>query len=557
MRQGEIVAGKYHLQAQLGVGGMGEVWSAQHVATGRDFAIKFMHAHAATSTSSRQRFAREARASAKINHPNIIDVFDVGELEDGALFLVMELLDGCSLGDALYADPPLSVRDLVAVTLDAARALAAAHAVGIVHRDIKPANIFLHRDRATGLAYAKILDFGISKFSANEDSFATKAGAVLGSPRYMSPEQSRSSAAADHQSDLWAMGVILFEALMGTWPHDGDSFSSLVVAIATQPPKSIDTMAPHLPEELRSIVRDCLRPISERMRTANELAARLEVALQCTELGSVPLAVPLHPPGESIRSSTNLRVRIPSLTDSASSGPRSRTAGASSQGAAPTPASYVGPAPSPASVAAQTGAAPAAFAQSPNVAFGNTMPVQPSPFPQTPGYSTARGLAPGYRPSGDQLTASLASMNVETLAMAPPTAPAFSPTPLTSVEHGGEDVGTRRNRLGIAAAVLGVLTVLIGAALIATVRDRTTDTTSPAARPTLAAPIESAALPATAPPAAAPASDSARPTSSSAGAPPQPTASASARAEPRRPATPRPAKPKPSGSKIDQLGSGL
>jgi serine/threonine-protein kinase len=316
MKPGEIIAAKYRLKHRLGVGGMGEVWAAQHTATGRDFAIKFMHAHVAASKQARQRFSREARASARINHPNIIDVFDVGELEDGCLYLVMELLDGISLADAFFVQPPISVRDFVSIMLDTSRALSAAHAAGIVHRDIKPGNIFLHRDRSSGLAYAKLLDFGISKFGASEDDLSTKTGSVLGSPRYMSPEQARSAAAADHRADVWAMGVILFEGTVGTWPHEGDSFSSLVVAIATTPPASIDQMAPHLPDDLRSIVRDALMPIDQRMASAGELAARLEAVLQNEALAAVPLPRPRRDQGEerSFTTGGDLKVGLPSKT---------------------------------------------------------------------------------------------------------------------------------------------------------------------------------------------------------------------------------------------------
>ncbi len=314
MKAGQIVAGRYRLEQRLGIGGMGEVWSAGHTGTGRDFAIKFMHAHAAQSENARQRFAREARASAKINHPNIIDVFDVGEMDDGVLYLVMELLDGVSLGDAFYATPPLSVQDFLSILLDTSQALSAAHAVGIIHRDIKPANIFLHKDRSSGLAFAKILDFGISKFT--NDDVGTKTGSILGSPRYMSPEQTRSAAAADARADIWAMGVMMFEGLTGTWPHEGDSFSALVVNICTVPPMSIDEAAPQLPESVRSIVRDCLRPIAERMPSTGDLAGRIELALDDPTLASFPLPRPDHGSSEGIKSTTGLRVRPASLSSS-------------------------------------------------------------------------------------------------------------------------------------------------------------------------------------------------------------------------------------------------
>jgi serine/threonine-protein kinase len=316
MRPGEIVAGKYRLDARLGIGGMGEVWRATHTGTGREFAVKFMHAHHATSATARERFAREARASAAINHPSVIDVFDVGEHDDGALYLVMELLDGISLAEAFRATSPLSIHELCVVMHDTARALAAAHAAGIIHRDVKPANVFLHRDRATGLASAKILDFGISKFTGLEDQ--TSTGSILGSPRYMSPEQTRAAAAVDPLADLWACGVILFEGLTGTYPHVGDSYSSLVVAICTAPPRSIDQLAPAVPEHVRAVVRDCLKPIDQRMRSASELADRLAAALADPTLAERPLARPQHPPSEAVKAVSGVRIR-PLLTTTGSS----------------------------------------------------------------------------------------------------------------------------------------------------------------------------------------------------------------------------------------------
>jgi serine/threonine protein kinase len=147
------VGGKYRLQRRIGSGGMGEVWLAD-TPPDRPVAIKFMHAHSATSERARRRFIREAEISAQVRHGSIVDVFEVGELPDGPLYLVMELLEGVSLAEALEATPPLTAEELVSVMVDTSHALEAAHAAGIVHRDVKPANIFLHTDRVSGLAYA-------------------------------------------------------------------------------------------------------------------------------------------------------------------------------------------------------------------------------------------------------------------------------------------------------------------------------------------------------------------------------------------------------------------
>jgi serine/threonine-protein kinase len=296
MKSGEVIQGKYRLDKRLGVGGMGEVWRATHTGTGREFAVKFMHAHVAASAISRDRFAREARASAQINHPSIIDIFDVGEHEE-SLYLVMELLSGMLLVDALAGDPRLSVRDFLAVMHDVAEALGAAHAAGIVHRDVKPENIFLHLDRISGISLPKVLDFGIGKFGGSEGASATVTGAVLGSPRYMSPEQSPSVPNLDGRSDIWSCGVILYEALTGTFPHEGDSFSSLIISICTEPPESIDAVAPSLPESVRSIVRDCLKPVNERIADASELVARLTIAIEDPALSGQLLARQLHGDG--------------------------------------------------------------------------------------------------------------------------------------------------------------------------------------------------------------------------------------------------------------------
>ncbi|HTJ84456.1 MAG TPA: serine/threonine-protein kinase, partial [Polyangiaceae bacterium] len=300
MKQGDLVASKYRLIARLGQGGMGEVWSAAHVQTEREFAIKFMHqAIAATSEDARHRFIQEARASAKINHPNIIDIFDVGETEEGSLYLVMELLEGMSLGELLRAEPGYTARDLLVVLAGTLSALVAAHAAGVVHRDIKPPNIYLHRDRATGVIRTKVVDFGVSKILMGDEGFATHTGSLLGSPRYMSPEQAISATSADGRADVWSIGVVMFEALTGRFPHEGDSSNSIVIAIAMQPPRSIHEVAPHLPLALRTLVDACIRPVGERIQTAAELLERVLDTLRSNDLRDVPLARPATAKGRT------------------------------------------------------------------------------------------------------------------------------------------------------------------------------------------------------------------------------------------------------------------
>ena len=199
----------------------------------------------------------------------------------------------------------------------------AAHAVGVVHRDIKPANIFLHRDRSTGLAAAKILDFGISKFGGNDDSHATKTGAVLGSPRYMSPEQTRSAASVDARADLWAAGVILFEGLTGHLRRiEGEQLQQPRRRHLHDPSPHLDrpdgagpARAPSAPS-----CADCLKPARERLATAAGASAKRPALrpAQIPSLATIPLPRPLHPPSESIKTTTGVRVRPPLLTTTGS-----------------------------------------------------------------------------------------------------------------------------------------------------------------------------------------------------------------------------------------------
>ena len=367
MKSGEVIQSKYRLDKRLGVGGMGEVWRATHTGTGREFAVKFMHAHVAASAVARDRFAREARASARINHPSIIDIFDVGE-HDESLYLVMELLSGMLLVDALAGDPRLTVRDFLAVMHDVVEALGAAHAVGIIHRDIKPENVFLHLDRISGVSLPKVLDFGIGKFADSGGPSVTDTGQVLGSPRYMSPEQSRSAIDIDGRSDLWSCGVVLFEALTGTFPHDGDSFSSLIISICTEPPGSIDAVAPSLPESVRSIVRGCLLPVDKRIASAAELAARLTIAIEDPAIAGLLLARQLHGDGPC---SNTAGMRFREIAP----GPLSMAMPSRALLAGPVSSSRVVAAAAPAVAPAAPAITPAAPAVAPFRAVARTMPI--------------------------------------------------------------------------------------------------------------------------------------------------------------------------------------
>jgi eukaryotic-like serine/threonine-protein kinase len=302
MQHGQTIAGKYRLNHVLGVGGMASVWSATNVFTEREFAIKFMLPSLARTPDAAKRFLMEAKASARINHPNIIDIIDVGQAEDGALFLVMELLSGVSLETAMRRqNPPMRVHDFCVVMLDVARALAAAHRSSVIHRDLKPSNVFLHKDRH-GIALPKLLDFGVSKFLEDEGNNAlTMAGTVLGSPMYMSPEQAMGASGIDGRTDVFAFGSILFEGLCGYRCFEGANFNALIVMIATQRPKNIDECAPHVSEPLRALIKDCLVvDRKQRVGTFEEVVDRLGLLVPYLENDPTRLPSPhlIGPPSD-------------------------------------------------------------------------------------------------------------------------------------------------------------------------------------------------------------------------------------------------------------------
>ena len=324
MISGQTIAGKYRINQLLGSGGMASVWSATNIFTERQFAIKFMLPAVARTPEAARRFLMEAKVSARIDHPNIIEVIDVGQTEDGSLFLVMELLTGMSLETAMRrSSPPMPLHEFVGVMAHVARALAAAHKSGVIHRDLKPTNIFLHKDRE-GAAVPKLLDFGVSKFLEEEGSQSlTIAGTVLGSPLYMSPEQAMGSV-IDGRTDVFAFGAILFEAVCGYRPYDAANFNALIVMIATTQPKSVDEGAPTVAASLRQIVKDCMVTDREkRLSSFDDIAERMNAALPELEKSSMRLPIPARSAGEPLSDpdATNaLPVVRSSLAQSSASG---------------------------------------------------------------------------------------------------------------------------------------------------------------------------------------------------------------------------------------------
>jgi serine/threonine-protein kinase len=274
-RAGDVIAGRYRIDRVLGAGGMGVVFSGLHLDLAQPVAVKLILPSAMNNKELRERFLREARAAARLKSEHVTKVLDVGQLESGAPYMVMELLEGCDLAAFLAQNGRVSPRTAADFIAQACEAVAEAHALGIVHRDLKPQNLFL-TTCVGGDALIKVLDFGVSKVSIADVESLTKSMVVMGSPLYISPEQMRSSRSVDRRTDIWALGVVLFELLAGHAPFDGESIPALCLKVATDAPPSLALERPDLRPGLAAVVMRCLEKQPEkRYDDVGELAAAL------------------------------------------------------------------------------------------------------------------------------------------------------------------------------------------------------------------------------------------------------------------------------------------
>ena len=274
---GRVLDGKYRLDAFLSRGGMGAVYEATHVMLNRKVAVKFISPQLVTSADMVRRFQREARAVTHLNHPNIVRVHDLGQTEDGTLYIAMDLIAGKNLSDIIESEQPLAASRIVSIATQIVSALAHAHEQGVIHRDLKPQNIMIAR-RPDGRETATLLDFGIAKtFEVDANTKLTATGFAVGSPRYMSPEQA-GAAQVDERSDIYSVGVILYEMLVGDVPFNDPSTPALLVKHLTEIPVRPSLRRPDrsVSPVLEQIAMRCLeKNPAARFQSADELQRAL------------------------------------------------------------------------------------------------------------------------------------------------------------------------------------------------------------------------------------------------------------------------------------------
>ena len=279
-RIGQVIGGRYKIEKVIGQGGFGAVYRAKHTATGDTIAIKVLRTAVEGQEDVVARFRHEAKTTSRLKHPNTVRVFDFGQMDDGNLFIAMEFLDGQTLTHLQAREGPLEPKRLARIAIQVLKALAEAHSKGLVHRDLKPDNIFLQTVHGEA-DFVKVLDFGIAKsLTGDQTADLTASGAIVGTPRYMSPEQA-SGMEVDARTDLYALGLILYEGLTGQTPFVADSpLSMLLRRVAEEPPRVEQSLRLPTPRGVCEVVRRAMaRRPQERFSSAEEMAAALQAEL--------------------------------------------------------------------------------------------------------------------------------------------------------------------------------------------------------------------------------------------------------------------------------------
>ncbi|MEZ4443698.1 MAG: serine/threonine-protein kinase [Polyangiaceae bacterium] len=504
LQPGEILDGKYRIVRLVGEGGMGAVYEGENTRIKRTVAIKVLHASVAEKTDVVQRFEREAQAAGRIGSEHIVEVLDLGNLPSGERFMVMEFLEGEDLTARIKRLKRLTPQQAVPILVQVLEGLAAAHDAGIIHRDLKPDNIFILRNKAGRADFVKILDFGVSKFSAlDSDMSMTKTGAVMGTPYYMSPEQAKGGK-IDARSDLYAVGVVLYQAITGRVPFNASSFNELLFKIALEQPDPIASIVPDCPASFIAIVDKAMaREADQRFSTARDFQQALAV---WQPAGSGQHTVPLN-------AFPDMRQPSPSMSGASSPGMGGPTLGSN-----PSWASQTGP------------SQPGVPIPTANPQLGNTGPGATGPMAATG--AELSGAYPQQAATGPNLGAS------------------HSPLAITSHSNNGKN-GMMVALLAAGIGIIGL--VAVGAYLFTRPADGSpapAQTGEPSAEATPSAP------PPPEPPAPEPTSETSEDdggeqpevsatTSASSEAPPPPQPPTQPQAQPPRPQPPRPQPPAP------------
>ena len=277
---GKVIGGRYRITKLVGQGGFGGVYSAEHTATGDTLAIKVLRADVENNKDVIMRFRQEAKQTSKLKHPNTVRVYDFGQMDDGNLFLAMEFLVGSELTDVMRKEGPLSYKRVIRICIQVLKSLSEAHSKGLVHRDLKPDNIFL-QDLHGEQDFVRVLDFGIAKSLSDEQQDITSTGAVIGTPKYMSPEQARGQP-VDERTDIYSLGVILFELLSGAPPFVAETPLAMILRRVTEePPRIHDNVALPTPLALCDVtLKSLAKNPADRYQSADEFAKALEGVLE-------------------------------------------------------------------------------------------------------------------------------------------------------------------------------------------------------------------------------------------------------------------------------------